>query len=233
MDEIVLDVQIRDQIGRRKVKEVRREDCVPAVVYGGSSKKATAIKVDRRSYEKIARQHKNQSVLFHINVFEGDKKLKDYAAIVKEEQLHPVQDSLVHIDFQRVSLKKEIEVMVAIVLKGEPIGVKKDGGSLDQPLKEIDVLCLPTDIPEKIDLDISALEIGDALHVSDIKFPVGVRSKHDSEAMICSVVPPMKDADDVEEESVELEVTGEKKDKGEKADSSGKGDGEDSEDKAE
>ncbi|MBZ0166704.1 MAG: 50S ribosomal protein L25 [Candidatus Omnitrophica bacterium] len=213
MEEIQLDVQIRNEIGRRNVKAVRLEDFVPAVVYG-ENKKPTTIKVDRRQYERIMRAHHGQSVVFHLNVMEGEKKLRDYAAIVKEEQLHPVQESLVHLDFQRISLKKEIEIEVQVVCKGEPIGVKRDGGSLDQPMHDLEVICLPTNIPKEISVDVSALEIGDAIHVSDIKLPANVRTEHDPEGLVASVVPPMKSEDDIAAEGegiTEPEVTEEKK----------------------
>ncbi len=193
MEEIKLDVQIRNQIGRRKVKVVRQENFIPAIVYGGERKEPTAIKVDRRSYEKIMRVHKGESVVFHLSVMENDKKLRDYAAIVKEEQHHPVSESLLHIDFNRISLTKEIEVKVPVIPRGEAIGVKKDGGSLDSPLRELDIVCLPTNIPANIEIDISALNIGDVIHVKDIVLPENVKTNHDPESIVVSVVPSMKE----------------------------------------
>ncbi len=214
MEETQLNVQIRTEVGTRKIKAIRREDAIPAIVYG-QKKGPTPIRVDRRSYEKIKRQHKGQSVLFHLNVMDGEKKLRDYSAIVKEEQHEPVSFDLIHIDFNRISLKQEIEVQVLIELKGEAVGVKRDGGSLDQPLRELDVVCLPTSIPERIDVDVSALEIGDAIHVSDIVLPSGVKTKHDVEGIVATVVPPMKEEVEASEEEAptEPEVTKEKKEK--------------------
>ncbi len=213
MEEIKLDVQIRNQIGRRNVKVVRRENAVPAIVYGGKKRGPTAIKVNRRSYEQVMRLHQGQSVVFHLNVLEGDKKLRDYSAIVKEEQHEPVSGDLLHIDFHRISLTEKIEVKVPLVTKGESIGVKKDGGSLDHTLWELDIVCLPTNIPEKITIDVSDLTIGDAIHVKDIVLPQDVITKHDPEAILVSVVPPMKEVEVAEEdEDAEPEVIKEKKD---------------------
>ncbi|MCA9399276.1 MAG: 50S ribosomal protein L25 [Candidatus Omnitrophica bacterium] len=221
MEEIKLDVQIRNDLGKQNVKKVRGEDSVPAIVYGGKNK-PTPIKVDRRSYEKIMRQHQGQSVLFHRNVMENDKKLRDYSAIVKEEQHHPVTNKLVHIDFNRISLKDEIEVQVPIKVKGEAIGVKRDGGSLDHHLWEIDVVCLPTNIPERVEVDVSALEIGDSIHVNQLTLPANVKTKHDGEDIVVSVVPPMREEEAVEtDEGVEPEVTKEKKSSEEKAEDEG------------
>lgn len=213
MEEIVLDVQLREQIGTRKIKKLYEEDFVPAVVYGGDSG-PTNIKVDRKTYEGIMRHHRGQSVVFHLNVLEGSQKLRDYSAILKEEQHHPVKDNLIHIDFHRISLTEEIEVEVSVVHAGEPIGVKKDGGSLDHALWELDIICLPTNIPEKITVDVSALKIGDAIHVGDIKLPEGVRTEHDPSSILFSVLPPMKEKEvSAENELTEPEVIKEKKDK--------------------
>jgi len=212
MEELHLDVQTRKEIGSQNIKGLRRENFVPAVVYGGK-KNPTPIKVDRRQYERIMRSHKGQSVIFHLNVMEGEKKLHDYTAIVKEEQYHPVRDSLLHLDFQRISLEEQIEVKVPVLARGEAVGVKRDGGSLDQPLRELDVVCLPTNIPENIVINVEMLKIGDAIHVKDILLPNGVKTKHDPEAIVLSVVASMKEAVDVPSETgpQEPEVLKEKK----------------------
>jgi len=223
MDEIKLDVQIRNQIGSRKVKVMRSEYFVPAIVYGGKKRGPTPIKVDRRAYERVVRLHQGQSVVFHLNVLEGEKKLRDYSVIVKEEQHEPVSDDLLHIDFHRISLTEEIEVKVVISAKGEAIGVKEGGGSLDHAMWELSIVCLPTNIPEKIEIDVTELNIGDAVHVKDIVLPEGVTTKHDPEAILISVVPPMKEVEipaEGEEEG-EPEVIGEKKEGEEEAEEKG------------
>lgn len=194
------------------LKLVRGMDFVPAVVYGGKEE-PTNVKVDRREFQKIMRQHRGQNVIFHLNVLDGEKKLQDYTVIVKDEQHHPVHDTLLHLDFKRISLKEEVEVDVPIVCVGEPIGIKKTGGSLDQPMHELSVICLPTNIPSKIEVNVAHLEIGDAIHVSDLVLPANVRTKQDPESMVASVVPPMKDEEAIaaEESISEPEITREKK----------------------
>ena len=212
MEEIKLDVQLRNRLGSRKIKSLKRVDAVPAIVYGGK-KEPTPIQVDRRTYEKIIRQNHGQNVVFRLNVLDGEKKVRDYSAIVREEQHEPVSYRLIHIDFNRISLDQIIEVKVAIETKGESIGVKKDGGSLEHILWELDVLCLPTQIPAKIEVDISNLKIGDAIHVKDIILPEGVKTKHDLNAIVLTVAAPMKEEQLVQQatETVEVEVTKEKK----------------------
>ena len=230
MEEIKLDVQIRNHIGRRKIKHIRRENFIPAVVYGGKKRGPTVIQVDRRAYEHVMRLHQGQSVIFHLNVMEGEKKLRDYSAIVKEEQHGPVSEELLHIDFHRISLTEELEVKVPVVTKGEAVGVKMNGGSLDHALWELDIVCLPTNIPEKIEIDISELNIGNAIHVKDIVLPDGVTSNHDPEAILVSVVPPMKEVEvpAEDEEIQEPEVI-----KGEKEEGEQEGDEAQAEEKAE
>ncbi len=220
MEEIKLDVQIRSEVGGKHIRKVRREDCVPAIIYGGKTK-PTAVKVDRRTYEKIMRHHHGETVLFHINVMEGDKKLRDYSAILKEEQHDPVNSSVLHIDFNCISLTEKIEVKVPIVAKGEAPGVKKDGGSLEHVLWELDVVCLPTQIPQNLSVDVSHLELNQSIHVKDITLPQGVTTKHDPDSVVFTVAPPMKEevvVEGAEAAPTEPEVIREKKkEEGDKA----------------
>lgn len=194
MEEIKLEVEIRKEVGTRKIKSLRNNGFIPAVVYG-LDKEPTTVKVNQREYEKIMRAHKGQSLVFHLNVMDDGKKLRDYSAIVKEEQRHPVKEVLTHIDFNRIDLSQEIEVTVPVVAKGEAEGMKTDGGSLDHGIWELDIICLPKNIPEKIEVDISSLKIGDSILVKDIAFPEGVSTHHDPEGIVFHIVPPMKDAD--------------------------------------
>ena len=206
MEEVKLDVEVRQQIGSQKVKTVRlEEDMIPGVVYG-LDHPPTTVKFDRRTYEKIRRQHHGE-IVFHLNVLESEKKLRDYSAVVKEEQHDAVSGRIIHVDFKRISLKEKIEVKIPLTASGEAVGAKKDGGSLDHVLWELDVVCLPTNIPEEIKVDVSALGIGDSLHVKDIILPDGLVTKHDPEAMVFTVVPPMKEEAPVEvDEDAEPEV---------------------------
>ncbi len=193
MKEIKLDVEVRSQIGTRKIKKIRRENFIPCVVYGGEEKEPTPIRVGRAVYEHAMKTHRGQSVIFHLNIMQGDKKLKDYSAIIREEQHNPTSDQLMHLDFQRISLKDEIDVKIPIHVHGDAIGVKKDGGALDQMLWELDIVCLPMDIPEKIEINVEALKIGDAIHVKDLVLPTGVKTKHDLDAIVVTVAAPMKE----------------------------------------
>ena len=212
MEQIKLDVQVRSELGARKVKSVRQLDLVPGIVYGGDQK-PTHIKIDRRVFERIRRVHHGE-IVFQLNVMEGEKKLRDYSAIVKEEQHDPVNDRILHIDFKRISLKEKIAVKVALEAEGDPVGVKRDGGTLEHVLWELDIICLPTQIPQGIKVDVSNLKIGDVIHVHDLKLPEGVTTKHDPDSIVFSVTAPMK-AEDLEKPAeatiTEPEVLREKK----------------------
>lgn len=221
MEEIKLDVQVRKEVGSRKVRQIRQQDFVPGIVYGGKNN-PTAIKVDRRMYERLTRHHRGEASLFHIHVWEGDKKLRDYSVILKSEQHDPVTDQILHIDFNRISLTEKIEVKVPIGVKGEAVGVKRDGGSLEHILWELTIVCLPTEIPKQLFLDVSPLEMNQSLHVRDIVLPEGVKTKNDPESIVVTVIPPRKEEEVVAEPAeagpTEPEVIKEKKkEEGEKA----------------
>jgi large subunit ribosomal protein L25 len=192
MEEIQLNVQMRNATGTRKIRGIRRESFVPAVVYGGN-KKSCPITVDRRTYNRIRRTHYGENMILHLNVLEGEDKREDSMVILKEEQRDPVSEDVIHIDFKRISLKEKLEIKVPLVAKGEPLGVKRDGGSLEHVLWELEVVCLPTNIPQRIEIEVSHMVIGDTIHVRDIQLPEGVTTKQDPEAIIFSVVPPMKE----------------------------------------
>lgn len=211
MEQIKLDVQVRQEIGSRRLKAVRARNFVPGIVYG-SQQKPTAIKVEKKTYDHIRRVHQGENVIFLLNVMEGEKKLRDYTAIVREECHDPVTDEILHIDFNRISLKDKIEVKVPVVSRGDPIGVKRDGGTLDHLVWELDIVCLPTQIPHHLEVDVSTLAIGDSVHVKDIVMPEGVVTKHDPNTIVFSVSAPMKEEIPTEPQPmVEPEVIKEKK----------------------
>lgn len=215
MEEIQLNVQKREKTGKESVKEVRRQQMIPAVVYGGDESQQV-ISIDRRTFERLERSHHGESFLIRLNVFNGEESVANCAVLIKDIQYDPVSSEIIHVDFVRVSLKEEIEVRVPLVTNGDPIGVK-EGGSLDHHLWELDIVCLPTNIPKNIIVDVAALKIGDAIHVKDIVLPEGTRTEHDLEDIVVSVVPPMKEesSEDVsgEESSIEPEIVKKEKKK--------------------
>ena len=212
MEEIFLDAQPRQEIGRGKVNDLRHKGFIPAVVYSGG-KESAAIKVSHKEFLTLVHQHRAEGVVINLKIKDDKKKARP--CLIKEIQYHPVYGEIIHVDFNEISLTEEIKVNVPVVAKGEPIGVKQEGGSLEHILWEIEVECLPTSIPKEIEVDVSALKIGDSVHIKDIVFPSGVKVLNDPSAIILSVAAPMKEevvAAPVEgEETAEPEVIKEKK----------------------
>ena len=192
MEQINLDVQLRKVIGSAPSQKLRRALLIPAVIYGGGAK-PTIIQADRKTYDRIHRQHAGESLIYHLNVLDNGKKIADFPAIIKDIQLHPVSDEVIHLDFNRISLDKEIEINVKVITKGEAIGVKRDGGTLDHTMWELDVICLPSNIPHHIEVDISNLGIHDGIHVKDLVLPAGVRTKHDPDSVVVTVAGSMRE----------------------------------------
>jgi large subunit ribosomal protein L25 len=192
MEQINFDVQIRKHTGTAKAKKARRINLIPGIVYGGGSK-PTTIQADRKAYDRVNRQHAGESLIYHLNVMEEGKKVSDFPAIIKDIQLHPVTDEVIHIDFNRISLDKEIEINVKVTTRGEAIGVKKDGGTLEHLMWELDIICLPTNIPHHIEADVTNLGVHDSIHVKDLVLPQGVRTKHDPESVVVTVAGSMRE----------------------------------------
>ena len=213
MEEIFLEVEIREELGKVQVKHLRESGFIPAVVYK-EGKESTAIKVSHRQLWGLIHQHRLESVVINLKV-KDDKKQKSRACLIKEIQYDPVKGDIVHVDFNQISLDKAIKVNVPVVAKGEPIGIKQEGGSLEHILWEIEVECLPVDIPKNIEVDVSNLKIGDAIHIKDIIFPANIKVMNDPEAIVVSVAQPIKEevaATPVEgAEQLEPEVIKEKK----------------------
>ncbi len=213
MEELILNVELRDGAGRSKAKDLRNTGFVPSVIYG-EGKKALSIKVITSELIKLVHKYRVENTLINLK-FKNDKDKKAKVCLIKEMQYHPVHGNVIHVDFNEISMSKVIKINIPVVAKGEAVGVKQDGGSLEHVLWEIEVECLPTQIPEEIAVDVSLLKIGDAIHIKDIKFPSGVEVLNDAGAVVLHVAAPMKEevpAEAVEgEEKKEPEVIKEKK----------------------
>lgn len=196
MEEIILEAQSRDAKGKSKVKDLRRKGFIPAVVYG-QDKDSLAIQVSHADLMHLIHQHRIAGVVVNLRVSSGsaksDKKEKLRPCLIKEIQYDPVKSDIRHVDFNEISLTKTVKVNVPVTAKGEPVGVKQEGGSLEHILWEIEVECLPTDIPKEIEVDVSLLKIGDSIHIKDITFSPKVKVLNDPEAILLSVATPIKE----------------------------------------
>jgi large subunit ribosomal protein L25 len=202
MEEIFLEAELREGKGRAKAKDLRDSGYLPSVVYF-HGKDALSVKVSRGALLKLVHQHRLESVIINLKI-KDDKKAKGRPCLVKEIQYDPVREDIIHVDFNEISLTETIKVNVPVQTKGEAIGVKQEGGSLEHLLWEVEVECLPTNIPKDIQVDITALKMGDAIHIKDIVFPEGVKPLNDPAAVVLHVVAPMKE--ELPAEGAEAEV---------------------------
>lgn len=213
MEEIFLEAELREGKGRAKAKDLRDSGYLPSVVYF-HGKDALSIKVSKSALLKLVHQHRLGSSIVNIKI-KDDKKAKGRPCLIKEIQYDPVHEDIIHIDFNEISLTEAIKVNVPIETKGEAVGVKQEGGSLEFILWEVEVECLPTNIPKNIQVDVTALKLGEAIHIKDIVFPSGVKPSNDPMAIVLHVAAPMKEVEPTEavegETKQEPEVIKEKK----------------------
>ena len=195
----VLSGKIREKTGKVATKEVRRNGEIPAVLYGLKDNLSFSVCADNLKDILTA---KGQNALIDLNL-EGNKKRK---VIIKEFQSHPLKERWVHVDFLEVDVVKPVKVNVDVHLIGKSAG-EKMGGLGHQVLKSIHVECLPTDIPQSVDLDVTAVELGQVLHVSDLSIPDKVKILHEPNEAIVSVhLEKVKEEKTEEEELAEGET---------------------------
>lgn len=180
-----LTVTPREGTGKSVARRLRRSGKTPGILYGGPS--PVNIAVDPREVFRIIHGHEGSTQLLRVT-FAGSKDSR--MVILRDLQLDPVSEDLVHVDLQEVAMDKPIQVTVALRHVGEPVGVRDTQGILEMVLREVQVSCLPANIPEDIKADVSSLAIGDVLTVADLIVPEGVRVLTDKARAVATVAPP-------------------------------------------
>ena len=198
MDKLELQVNMREAGGKGAARRVRAQGGVPAVVYGTGSE-SVSLQVDARSLNAVLRQGTNQ-----IIDLKGPDGFKDRLVLLKELQQHPVTRQLIHADFYAVDATKKIEVDVPIELEGKCVGVEM-GGVMDLVIRELHVRCLPLNIPTSFTVDVTELNIGDSLHISDVELPADVELVADPSLTLVQVAAPRVEEEPTEEEGAEGE----------------------------
>jgi len=183
--EATLKAESRTGRGKNEARRLRASGKIPAVVYGTEKDKATEIAVDPRTLLRILHSESGVNTLIGL---EGAGLAEGGKVLVKEYQLDPIDHKLLHADFYAVAMDKVIEVTVPVVIKGEPKGVKQQGGVVDFVNREIEVECLPGDIPEHIDIDISELMLHQGIRVRDLPADGKWKAVSDPDMMIVHVV---------------------------------------------
>jgi large subunit ribosomal protein L25 len=203
-----IDAEARIGSGRSESRKLRRQGRVPAIIYGGG-KDPRSITLDRNNLV-------NQMGLeaFYTSILNLKLDDKPQPVVVKEVQRHPAKSVVMHLDFQRVVEDEELTITVPIHFIGEAIaiGVKEQGGVIEHTLTDVEVSCLPANLPEFLELDVTALELNEILHLSDIEFPEGVSSTqlaHGHDSPVVAIHPPRREEEEEPSEDVEAETTGE------------------------
>jgi large subunit ribosomal protein L25 len=175
------------------VRKIKAQGAVPAIIYG-SKQKPEPLQVSRRDISLMLSHASGENILVELEI-EGEKGSK--LALVQEVQHSPVGGDILHVDFHAVSMDEMIEAEVPLEPVGIAEGVKTFGGLLEQSLRALEIECLPKDLPDLITVDVSSLNIGDAIHVKEIPLPTGVKTRVSPDLTVFSVVAPT-----VEEEPV-------------------------------
>jgi large subunit ribosomal protein L25 len=170
------------KFNKNYARRVRVAGKIPAVVYG-AGQDAVAVTVDPRVVTKILHSEAGHNTIFDLSV-EGAALVK---AMIVDWQHEPIKGKLLHADFKRIAMNKAMRVSVPVLLSGIPIGVKNSGGILDQVLREVEIECLPSDIPDHLDVDVTDLELYGAIHISDLPHSGSIKFLGDDTALVAHV----------------------------------------------
>lgn len=190
MADIVIEAEAREVGSSNAARRMRREEKLPAVVYGGG-KGSHPIILNPVEIISILKSESGQNTIFKLKVGGGAED----NVMIFDVQIDPITHHLIHADLVRIALDVEIEVSVLLRIVGEAKGVVADGGVLDHSLRELVVSCLPGDIPESIEVDVSELEMNHSIKVEDLQVPANVTVVTDPDRSVASVVAPVSEAD--------------------------------------
>lgn len=191
----------RDGTGKGAARQMRLGGRVPAVLYG-KGMESVSLSVDAREALQLFHSISVENTVVGLAV-EGEKE--PVQTLVREIQTHAYRDDLIHIDFLRIQKGVVVDVEIPVHLVGVAVGVKMGGGTMEQIIHELPVRCIPSKIPELLELDVSELDLGESLHVSDLAIPDGVEVTVDLGRTLCSVAAPRaEEVEEVDEEALEL-----------------------------
>jgi len=183
--QVKLAAQLRSETGQTAVKKIRNQGSIPAVIYA-HNETPVILQVNERDIDTLLAHAAGEHVLVELEIASGANRL----AIIQEVQHHPVTQRILHVDFHGVSADEQIESSIPVEPLGESVGVKSFGGILEQLLRAVTIKCLPTDLPEILNVDVSALKIGDSIHIKDLQLPSGVTAMDDAEVTVFLVAEP-------------------------------------------
>ena len=171
----------RARSGSGRLKQMRREGWLPSVIYGRGVE-AHNLKVDAKTFTELLAHSSSENILINLDVEGEGTRL----AFLQSIQHDPLSGAALHADFLAIDEKTEITAHIPTHLNGEPVGVKA-GGILEQYIHALEITCLPNDLPDTLEFDVTHLKEGDSLHIADVKLPAGVRSTHAGEVVIAHI----------------------------------------------
>jgi large subunit ribosomal protein L25 len=189
MAEIVLSAEGRSEKGKNAARRLRVKGLIPAVVYGGKDD-AVSVAVDPKVLQRVLRSETGRNTILKLDI--GGKG--QTSAILKQWQVDPVKENFLHADFYRIAMDVALRVKVPVAVKGESRGVKVDGGILELIMRAIDVECLPGDIPERIEVDVTDLGINDALRISDVRVNAKIKIIDHADQVVVHVISVKEEA---------------------------------------
>jgi large subunit ribosomal protein L25 len=185
LETLEIQADAREAGNKNKARRLRRAGKIPGVLYGPKTQ-AIALEIDKKDFSNRVAGLEGSHL---VRLRSASSALADRVALVKDVQYHPITGEVVHTDFYEVDLSATIQVHVPLHFVGKAAGVVR-GGILQPVVREIEVECLPLDIPEFFNVDVTALDIGDSVHVEDVAMPSGVTAIYDSNFALVTVVPP-------------------------------------------
>ncbi len=197
-----LAADVRTRKGKEAARQLRNDKRIPAVFYGPKSG-PTPLSVDTRDLQGILKKITQESAIIDLRMSAADGKVEDATVMIKELQVDPLRGDYLHADFYEISMDKEITADIAVNLVGEPVGVT-NGGILQYIRREITISCLPDKLIERLDVDVSGLDVGDAVHIEDIQLPEGISTAQEGHLTVAVVAAPtVEEAPEEEAEEIE------------------------------
>ncbi len=183
-----LTVEYRSGTGKSTTRKLRSTGKIPGVCYGGEGE-PMPLSIDPSQLVKALDPIKRANTVISLTVTNSPAALGEFTVMVRDVQKDPVRGVLTHADFIRVALDKDVHAVIPVIITGKAQGVK-DGGILHHNIRNLEIACTPDKIPAKLEVDVTALGMGDAIHVSDLKLGEGIRALAESDSTVCSVTAP-------------------------------------------